>query len=88
MNEADPGAIGPDGTVLKGRDLRSLKFEGATTLPPLPLEWTIVTDDPDSPGDPVLWSGNGNNINATAVTSVAVPSTDPTLRPLARASTR
>ncbi|MPZ83784.1 MAG: peptidase M6 immune inhibitor A [Actinophytocola sp.] len=69
-----------NGQPLRGFDLRSLKFEGATTLPSLPLEWTVVSDDPDSAGDPVLWSGNGNNINATAVTPVAVPTTDPTLR--------
>ncbi|MGB3440086.1 MAG: choice-of-anchor J domain-containing protein [Actinophytocola sp.] len=69
-----------DGTVLKGKDLRSLSFDGAASLPSIPLEWTIVNDDPDSAGDPVLWSGNANNINATAVTSVAVPTTDPTLR--------
>ena len=69
-----------DGTVLRGKDLRSLSFSGAETLPPLPLEWTVVSDDPDSAGDPVLWSGNGNNINATAVTPVSVPTTDPTLR--------
>ncbi|MFI7672568.1 choice-of-anchor J domain-containing protein [Actinophytocola sp. NPDC049390] len=69
-----------DGTTLRGKDLKSLSFDGAETLPPLPLEWTVVSDDPDSAGDPVLWSGNGNNINATAVTSVTVPQADPTLR--------
>lgn len=69
-----------NGKVLKGSDLRSLTFEGATTLPPIPLEWTVVSDDPDSPGDPVLFSGNANNTNATAVTEVAVPTADPTLR--------
>lgn len=68
-----------DGTVLKGRDLRSLKFEGATTHPSLPLEWTVVSDDPDSPGDPVLWSGNDSSLNVTAVTSVVVPASSPTL---------
>ncbi|HEX6361251.1 hypothetical protein [Actinophytocola sp.] len=86
----DPGAApnGADfvplqranGTVLKGKDLRSLKFDGATSLPPIPLQWTVVSDDPDSPGDPVLWSGNVNNLNATAVTQVTVPAADPTLR--------
>lgn len=69
-----------NGKALRGAQLRSLKFEGATTLPSIPLEWTVVSDDPDSPGDAVLWSGNGNNLNATAVTPVAVPTTDPTLR--------
>ena len=50
-----------DGTALRGRDLRSLSFQGAATLPPLPLAWTVVDDDPDRPGNSVLWSGNGNN---------------------------
>lgn len=68
-----------DGTALKGKDLKSLSFNGSATLPPIPLEWT-VTDDADSASNPVLWSGNGNNINATAVTSVTVPQADPTLR--------
>jgi hypothetical protein len=73
-----------NGTVLKGRDLRSLSFSGAKTLPPLPLLWTVVTNDPDRNGNPVLWSGNANNLDATAVTSVAVPTADPTLRFLAK----
>jgi hypothetical protein len=90
----DPGAApnGADfvplqaanGTVLSGRDLRSLSFEGARTLPALPLEWTLVSNDPDRPGNSVLWSGNGNNTDATAVASVAVPTTDPTLRFVAK----
>jgi hypothetical protein len=72
------------GQVLRGRDLQSLSFRGATTLPPLPLAWTIVTDDPDRAGNPVLWSGNASNLDATAVTSVTVPAGDPTLRLLAK----
>jgi hypothetical protein len=69
-----------NGTPLRGTGLRSLNFQGATTLPALPLAWTVVNDDPDRPGNPVLWSGNANNTDASAVTSVAVPTTDPTLR--------
>ncbi|WP_419993607.1 choice-of-anchor J domain-containing protein [Streptomyces boninensis] len=86
----DPGAApnGADyvalqksgGTLLKGRDLRSLSFKGATTLPPLPLKWTVVPNDPDRPGNPVLWSGNASNLDSAAVTPVAVPTADPTLR--------
>ncbi len=60
--------------------MRGLRFTGATALPPTPLTWSVVTNDPDSPGDPVLFSGNGNNIDASAVTAVSVPGTDPTLR--------
>jgi hypothetical protein len=70
--------------VIAGKDLRSLSFEGAKTLPPQPLAWTSVTNDADRPGNAVLWSGNANNINATAVLSVAVPTADPTLRFLAK----
>ena len=71
------------GNVLKGRDLRSLVFSGAKQLPPLPLAWTLVNDDPDRPGNSVLFSGNANNTDASAVTSVTVPAADPTLRFLA-----
>jgi hypothetical protein len=86
----DPGAApnGSDyvplrkanGTVLKGRDLHSLSFQGAKTLPPLPLQWTVVSNDPDRNGNPVLWSGNESNLDSMAVTPVTVPTTDPTLR--------
>lgn len=72
------------GEPLRGIDLRSLNFQGATALPALPLEWTIEPNDPDRPNDPVLFSGNGNNINATAVVEVAVPAADPTLSFLAK----
>ncbi len=73
-----------NGTPLRGIDLRSLNFQGAATLPSLPLTWTLVNNDPDRPGNSVLWSGNANNTDATAVTSVAVPTSDPTLRFLAK----
>jgi hypothetical protein len=82
-----PGAA-PNGadyvSLGAGRNLRSLSFEGAKSLPPLPLEWTTVTNDPDRPGNSVLWSGNGNNLNSAAIRSVAVPTADPTLRLLAK----
>jgi hypothetical protein len=90
----DPGAApngadyvqlrGAGGQALRGRDLRSLAFNGAKTLPPLPLKWTVVSDDPDRPGNPVLFSGNDNNTDASAVFSASVPAADPTLRFLAK----
>jgi hypothetical protein len=73
-----------NGKVLRGRDLRSLSFRAAEQLPPLPLTWSVVSDDPDRPANPVLWSGNESNLDASAVTSVTVPTTDPTLRLLAK----
>jgi hypothetical protein len=84
-NGADYVALqGAGGRALRGRDLRSLAFTGARTLPPIPLAWTIVSDDPDRPGNPVLWSGNANNTDASAVFSADVPAADPTLRFLAK----
>jgi hypothetical protein len=90
----DPGAApnGADyvalrdarGRTLRGRDLRSVSFTGATQLPPIPLGWTVVTDDPDRPGNPVLFSGDDDNTDAAAVASVTVPAADPTLRFLAK----
>jgi hypothetical protein len=73
-----------DGTPLKGKDLTSLKFQGAATLPTIPLAWSIVDDDPDRPGNPVLWSGDGAWVDAFAVTPVTVPASDPTLRFVAK----
>ncbi|MGR6317539.1 immune inhibitor A [Micromonospora soli] len=73
-----------NGQLLRGRDLRSLSFQGAKTLPPLPLAWTVVSNDPDRAGNPVLWSGNASNTDAAAVTSVTVPAANPTLRFLAK----
>src|SRR3954454_13412234 len=90
----DPGAApnGADyvalqdggGRVVRGSELRSLSFTGTRTLPPIPLAWTTVSDDPDRPGNPVLWSGNASNTDASAVFSADVPSADPTLRFLAK----
>ncbi|MEV0587174.1 hypothetical protein [Nonomuraea sp. NPDC050310] len=73
-----------DGTLLRGRDLRSLRFEGAKTVPVSPLAWTVVSDDPDRAGNPVLWSGDGNDINEAAITQVTLPSGTVTLSLLAK----
>jgi hypothetical protein len=95
LNLANPAAYATPGAAPNGADfvpvrrlgsdvLRSLSFQGAKTLPAIPLAWTVVADDPDRQGDPVLWSGNESNLNATAVTKVTVPAADPTLRFLAK----
>jgi len=83
-NGADFVLLQKNGQPLKGKDLRSLKFTGATTLPPVPLAWTIVSNDPDRNGNPVLFSGNANNTNATAVIPATVPTANPTLTFLAK----
>jgi hypothetical protein len=60
------------GRYLTGADLRSVVFDGAKTLPPLPLEWTSAAG--------TLFSGNRSSTDATAVIAVPVPAADPTLR--------
>ncbi|WP_431728821.1 choice-of-anchor J domain-containing protein [Verrucosispora sp. TAA-831] len=73
-----------NGKPLGRGELRSISFKGAKTLPAVPLAWTTVTNDPDRPGNPVLWSGNGNSTDAAAVTPVSVPVGNPTLTFLAK----
>jgi len=83
-NGADYVLLQKNGVPVKGRDLRSLAFSGVRTLPTQPLAWTVVNNDPDRPGNPVLFSGNANNTDAAMVTSVTVPAADPKLRFLAK----
>jgi hypothetical protein len=84
---ATPGAApnGADYVPLgKGSKLKKVQFTGDATLPSTPLQWTVVSDDPDRPGNPVLWSGNSENLDAGAVTEVSVPAANPSLTFLAK----
>ncbi|WP_233196771.1 choice-of-anchor J domain-containing protein [Verrucosispora sp. ts21] len=73
-----------NGKPLGRGDLRSIKFQGAKSLPAIPLAWTTVSNDPDRPGNSVIWSGNGNSTDAAAVAPVTVPAANPTLTFLAK----
>ncbi|MCE0535332.1 immune inhibitor A [Kineosporia rhizophila] len=83
-NGADYVPVMKDGKPIRGKDIDTLTFAGAKTLPPLSLAWTVVSNDPDRPGNPVLFSGNQNNTDAALVTEASVPTTDPKLRFLAK----
>jgi hypothetical protein len=66
------------GGYLRARDLRTLSFDGAESLGPLPVEW----NDPepaDRPGNPALASGSGPNFDRSIGREVTVPAADPTL---------
>ncbi|HEY5820497.1 MAG TPA: peptidase M6 [Propionibacteriaceae bacterium] len=69
---------------LTGSNLTSLAFAGDRTLATDPLQWTVVSNDPDRAGNPVLFSGNQSSTDAYAIASVTVPTADPTLRYLAK----
>jgi Immune inhibitor A peptidase M6 len=83
-NGADYVLLKKNGKVVPGSALTNIKFSGAKTLPTLPLAWSVVNDDPDRAGNPVLWSGNASSTDASMVTKVTVPAADPTLRFLAK----
>jgi hypothetical protein len=83
-NGADYVLIRDHGQVVRGGDLRTLRFSAAKTLPATPLAWTVVSNDPDRTGNPVLFSGNANSTDAAMVTPVTVPAGNPTLRLLAK----
>ncbi|AGZ42660.1 immune inhibitor A domain-containing protein [Actinoplanes friuliensis] len=57
---------------LKGAELKSVTFTGATTLPPQTLQWKVQ--------DGALFSGNTKDLDVAAVTEVTVPAADPVLR--------
>jgi Immune inhibitor A peptidase M6 len=54
------------------REWRTVGFEGAPSLPPVPLAWTMDAG--------MLFSGNAPDTDAAAVRRVDVPATDPVLR--------
>ncbi|WP_433824981.1 peptidase M6 immune inhibitor A [Actinoplanes sp. CA-015351] len=79
VNLSSPGSHGSPGAPPNGADyvrlpteLRSVSFQGAASLPPIPLTWTI--------DDAKLFSGNAPDTDAAAVRPVDVPATDPVLR--------
>ncbi|GAA3544764.1 hypothetical protein AFL01nite_16290 [Aeromicrobium flavum] len=78
-NGADYVPLKVGGKAVTGAKLRKVTFKGATTLPEQPLKWSTVTNDPDRPGDAVLFSGDANSLDVSAVTPVTVPATNATL---------
>jgi hypothetical protein len=68
------------GNPLKLNDIKSLSFNGASTLPPHPIEWTVDANPPGQTGDAALYSGTGDLFDRAIVRSVTVPAADPNLR--------
>lgn len=60
------------GRYLRARDLRSLSFDGATSIPGRPAQW-VVDPSPPNGGPAALYSGAGNNLDRTIVRSLSVP---------------
>ena len=68
-----------EGNYLTAGDVDEIEFDGASTLPPLPVEWVVDEDPPGHEGDPALYSGSGDNLDRAIVRQVSVPADDPTL---------
>jgi hypothetical protein len=60
------------GRYLRARELTSLSFDGATSIPGKPVEWAVDASPPNG-GPPALYTGAGNNLDRTIVRSLSVP---------------
>jgi immune inhibitor InhA-like protein len=75
---ADPGAPPNGSDYLKlnasVKDIKSLRFNGASTHEPDPIEWTVDTvSPPASAANPALYSGIADNMDRAIVRQVSVP---------------
>ncbi len=61
------------GNYLSGHQIRSLTFQGATTLPTKPVAWTVDTAAPLGSDGPALFSGADNDRDEAIVHEVTVP---------------
>jgi hypothetical protein len=59
------------GAFLRVSDLDRIRFEGASQLPALPIEWTVDTAPPDGTSG-ALYSGMGDNLDRAIVREVAI----------------
>lgn len=80
-------STGPDSSAwLKANKLESIEFQGAATLEPDPLEWTVDATPPDATtaattcgtvtpgtGAAAIYSGCGENLDRSIVREVSVP---------------
>lgn len=67
------------GNYVTAANVDSIDFDGAQTLPPLPLEWVVDDNPPDHAGNPALFSGSDDNLDHAMVREVTVPANDATL---------
>jgi hypothetical protein len=91
-NGADYVRLGKPGHWLTTKKIDRLRFTGATTLAPTPVEWTVDSTPPDATtedttcgavedgtGAPALYSGCGENLDRSIVRPVTVPAAGGTL---------
>ncbi|HSS74750.1 MAG TPA: hypothetical protein VLK53_14420 [Gaiellaceae bacterium] len=62
------------GAYFRGDEITSIGFTGATTLPTLPVQWSVDPSPPLQPGDPALYSGAADDRDEAIVRQITVPS--------------
>ena len=67
------------GAYLKADQINSVSFQGAKSLEPQPVEWTVTTTAPDHAGNAAFAAPDADNRDAAIVHSITVPSGSPTL---------
>jgi hypothetical protein len=70
---------GGAGNYLNADDIKSISFQGAKQLEPVPVEWTVTTAAPDHGSDAALAAPDADNKDAAIVHSVTVPAGSPSL---------
>jgi hypothetical protein len=91
-NGADYVRLGKPGHWLTTKKIDRLRFSGARTLAPTPVEWTVDSTPPDATtgdttcgavedgtGAPALYAGCGENLDRSIVRPVSVPAAGGTL---------
>jgi hypothetical protein len=61
------------GNTVRGNQINSLAFQGASTLPTRPVQWTVAANPPLATGDPALYSGAANNRDEMITRPITVP---------------
>jgi hypothetical protein len=68
-----------EGNYLSAKQIRSIRFNGASVLPADAIEWVVDSDPPDRGGNDALYSGSGDNFDRAIVRQVVVPAAPATL---------
>jgi hypothetical protein len=61
------------GNTVKGNQIDSLAFQGSSTLPTRPVQWTVDANPPMATGDPALYSGAANLRDEMIIRPISVP---------------
>jgi hypothetical protein len=67
------------GEYLPAGAVSDITFEGASSLPALPITWEVAADPPGTPGDPALYSTDADGRNDVIVQTVTIPAGSPQL---------